>query len=67
MKLVRGLAQSCVVLLDKVPADLVLREVAGGGASSIRRFDRRCGSILLGRSSQVLVRVIKITVGSHGV
>lgn len=55
VKLLRGLAQSCVVLLDKVPADLILGQVAvvGGG-----------GKLL--NSDLFLVLLSEAAVGSHG-
>ena len=59
MKLLRRLAQSGVVLLDKVPADFILGKVAVGG----RRINR--GGILL--SELELVLLGKVAVCSHGI
>ncbi len=56
MELLGALAQRSVVLLDKVPADFVLGEVAAGG---------RVRSIAHRRRSLELLLVIKITVRRH--
>src|SRR3569833_1895811 len=61
MKLLGVLAQGSIVLLNKVPANLVLREVSGGGARGA------CGLGGGGHGGPcVLVLVIKITVCCHG-
>lgn len=60
VKLVGILAQGCVVLLDEVPANLVLGQIVGrsGGGGGVGAFRRR-------RRRGVLLVVIKITVCSH--
>lgn len=66
MELIRILAQGSVVLLDKVPANLILAQVVV--------VTRRCGSVVrsggawrcLFDSVLELVRVCVITVGCHG-
>lgn len=68
MELLGRLAQGGVVLLNKVPANLVFGQAAvGGSGSSSRAVGSRGGRdclLLLGRFL-VLVLLSKVTVGGH--
>jgi hypothetical protein len=58
MQPLRRLAHRCVVLLDEIPADLILGQVVGRAIRAGR------GICCLGRSGVLFV--INITVGRHG-
>lgn len=67
MKLLRRLAQGGVVLLHKVPADLILGQVASAGACiGAGRVDGAGTASEVLRSALVLLLVSKVAVGSHG-
>jgi hypothetical protein len=66
VKLLRRLAQGGVVLLHKVPANLVLREIIARGVSSGRVGRDRGGRVLLS-ASLVLVLLREAAIGCHGV
>ncbi len=66
VKLLGRFAKSCVILLDKVPANLILREVGGGGrAGGVWGLGGRRGS-RVGVRDQVVILVVEIAVGGHG-
>ena len=64
MKLLGRLAQCCVVLLDEVPPNFILREVIAGSISSSGiRWDRG-GRVLLS-ASLVLILLCEAAIGCH--
>lgn len=68
MELLRRLAQSGVVLLDEVPANLILGQIAvgrsGSGSGTIGGGGSR-SCLLLASRFFVLILLAEVTVGGH--
>ena len=66
MQLLRRLAQGGVVLLDEVPAHLILGEVTIARGASSARFSMACGGSILLRSVLVGILRREAAIGGHG-
>ena len=65
MKLLGGLAQGSVVLLDEVPTNLILLDITITRGGTIRGLSRTGGSRVLLSRALVLVLLSEAAIGRH--